>query len=154
MRRISLILSEYREEDSEKLARFFNESEEGWPGGFTGGVEVTADQVREQIRSSRNLAVLLAEADGRIVGYLSMTAHWIDRNAGYISLLNVHPEYRRRGIGTSLLREAIWRAVKLGLDRVDIHTWSGNIGALRVYKRMVSCGSRAPPCTCRTTCRG
>ncbi|RLE77523.1 MAG: hypothetical protein DRJ56_02210, partial [Thermoprotei archaeon] len=35
------VVREFIREDAAKLARLLNESEEGWPGGLTGGVPYT-----------------------------------------------------------------------------------------------------------------
>ena len=130
-------IREYRPSDAAGIAQLFNESEEGWPGGFTGGVEITEDYVRDWIARSKYVAILLADTrEGKIVGYLSMSEHWLGKDACYVALLNVHPRYRGRGIGTRLLKQAVWKAYKLGYSRVDLHTWAGNMRALRLYKKL------------------
>ena len=130
-------IREYRPSDAAGIAQLFNESEEGWPGGFTGGVEITEDYVRDWIARSKYVAILLAETgEGKIVGYLSMSEHWLGKDACYVALLNVHPRYRGRGIGTRLLKQAMWKAYQLGYNRVDLHTWAGNTRALRLYKKL------------------
>ncbi len=130
------IIRDYKTEDAQALAEFFNESEEGWPGGFTGGVEITPEYVRESIEKDDNIAVLLAFHGEKVVGFLKLTRHWATNDASYVKLLNVHPSFRGRGIGTALLKEALSRTVKAGLDRMDLHTWSGNERAIRLYKKL------------------
>ncbi|MEJ3743362.1 GNAT family N-acetyltransferase [Actinomycetes bacterium KLBMP 9797] len=76
-------------------------------------------------------ALLLAEMDGRIVG--SIIAGW-DGWRAHLYRLAVHPEYRRRGIGTALLQAAEQRLIALGARRGDAmvldrntlahHAWS------------------------------
>lgn len=130
------IIREFREEDAAKLAKLFNESEEGWPGGFTGGIPYTAERVLDRIRSSNAIIHYVAEMNGQIVGYLELDWHWLGKDSSYISLINVHPSYRRRGIGTNLLKKAILKSIEVGVDRVDLHTWPGNEGAIRLYKKL------------------
>lgn len=130
------IIRDYKTEDTQALAEFFNESEEGWPGGFTGGVEITPEYVRESIEKDDNIAVLLAFHGEKVVGFLKLTKHWVTNDASYVKLLNVHPKFRGRGIGTALLKEAISRTIKAGLNRIDLHTWSGNERAIRLYKKL------------------
>ena len=132
----TVIVRDFVEKDAPGLAQLFNESEEGWPGGLTGGVPYTAETVLDKIKSSDALAVLVAECDKKIVGYLELTKHWIGEDATYVALVNVHPKYRGRGIGTKLLKEAIKRSISLGVDRVDLHTWAGNEKAIRLYKKL------------------
>ncbi|RLF06815.1 MAG: hypothetical protein DRK00_00480 [Thermoprotei archaeon] len=133
---MSLCIRDFKAEDAAGIARLFNESEEGWPGGLTGGVPYTAERVLDEFRRTNTIAHLVAELDGRIVGYLRLDRHWLGPDATYIALLNVHPEYRGRGIGTRLLKEAIRRSIDLGVDRVDLHTWPGNARAIRLYKKL------------------
>lgn len=47
--------------------------------------------------------VLVAEADDTVAGYLA----WADQAPGvaWVSILNVHPDFQRLGVGTCLLRE-------------------------------------------------
>lgn len=130
------ILREYQSGDAAAVARLFNESEEGWPGGFTGGVTLTAEHVRKRLENMDNILILIAWHGEHAVGFLQMTRHWADPQAGYINLLNVHPEHRGRGIGTRLLKAALRKAVEEGLLRVDLHTWGGNERALRLYKKL------------------
>lgn len=133
---MALLIREFEAEDAAEVARLFNESEEGWPGGLTGGVPYTAERVLREFKRTNTIAHLIAELDGRIVGYLRLDRHWLGPDATYIALLNVHPDYRGRGIGTRLLKEAIKRSIELGVDRVDLHTWPGNIRAIRLYKKL------------------
>ncbi len=132
----NIVIREYTPRDAKGIAELFNESEEGWPGGFTGGVKLTEDQVREWIKRQKTISILLAELEEKIVGYLSLVEHWVSSDACYVSLFNVHPSYRGRGIGTRLMKRAIWKAYELGLNRVDLHTWAGNLRALKLYKRL------------------
>lgn len=129
-----LIIRDFRDEDAPSLAQMLNESEEGWPGGFTGGVRLTPQALLEKLRGIDAIALLVAETENKIVGYLELTKHWSSENAAYIALINVHPQYRGRGIGTKLIKEALKRCFSAGVDRVDLHTWSGN-RAVRLYKR-------------------
>ncbi len=125
----------FRNGDAESTARMLNESEQGWPGGLTGGVKYTAERVLDWIRRVKSFAPLVAECEGRIVGICTVTEHYEDEEAAYIEFLNVHPEYRGKGIGKSLLLEAIGESIQAGYRRVDLHTWSGNLNAIPVYKK-------------------
>ena len=132
----NLVIRDFREVDAGDLARMLNESEEGWPGGLTGGVPFTAETLLEKMRSTDAIAHLVAELNGRIVGYLELTKHWSSEDATYISLVNVHPNLRGRGIGTRLIKEAVVRSISIGARRIDLHTWPGNSRAIRLYKKL------------------
>jgi ribosomal protein S18 acetylase RimI-like enzyme len=61
-------------------------------------------------------ALLLAEGDGQIVG--TVIAGW-DGWRAHLYRLAVHPDHRRRGIGTALLEAAERRLIALGARRLD-----------------------------------
>ncbi|TNH21647.1 GNAT family N-acetyltransferase [Micromonospora orduensis] len=62
----------------------------------------------------------VAEVDGRVVGWVSAERIGTTSaaNVGGINLLHVHPEHRRRGIGTALLTAATDHLRPLGIRRV------------------------------------
>jgi ribosomal protein S18 acetylase RimI-like enzyme len=68
-------------------------------------------------------AVLLAEHDGELVG--SVIAGW-DGWRCHLYRLAVRPAWRRRGVGTALLRAAEDRFMALGATRVDAMVLDGN----------------------------
>ncbi len=66
---------------------------------------------------------LVAEDDGRIVGSVLGTH---DGRKGWINRLAVHPDYRRRGLGTRLVRAVEARLDAMGIDIVTclIEDWN------------------------------
>lgn len=50
-------------------------------------------------------------------------------------MLQVHPEYRGRGIGKTLLSRLEKYAVENGYDAIDMITSASNDGAIRFYER-------------------
>ena len=68
-------------------------------------------------------ACLVAEDDGRLVG--SVVAGW-DGWRAHLYRLAVHPDARRRGIGSLLLATASERLVALGATRLDAMVLEGN----------------------------
>ena len=61
-------------------------------------------------------AVLVAEIDGDLVG--TVIAGW-DGWRAHLYRLAVHPDHRRRGVGTALIAAAERRFVRLGAMRAD-----------------------------------
>ncbi len=68
---------------------------------------------------------LVAEDDGRIVGSVLGTH---DGRKGWINRLAVHPDYRRRGLGTQLVRAVEARLDAMGIDIVTclIEDWNAD----------------------------
>ncbi|MBQ1027872.1 GNAT family N-acetyltransferase [Micromonospora sp. C95] len=61
----------------------------------------------------------VAEVDGQVVGWVSASRNTNTSAAvGELSLLHVHPDQRRRGIGGALLGRALEHLAPLGLDRL------------------------------------
>lgn len=85
--------------------------------------------------------IVMAEVDGQLVGYVR-TAHWIDEN-GWLAQAQVgfvHPAFRRRGIGTELLRwvEARQREFAQAQGGVSVHhvfVTEGEIGRIAMLRR-------------------
>jgi len=59
----------------------------------------------------------------------------IDDGTFYISNLAVYPEYRRNGLGTSLLSHAEQAAIKLGAKSLELDVEADNENAIRLYRK-------------------
>jgi len=85
-----------------------------------------------------NYALLVADADGRIIGFID---HWVINDfvhggkLGYIQNLYVSPEYRRKGVGSSLLKEMIERAKANRVLEIHVSTEFDNRGAIEFYRK-------------------
>ena len=66
----------------------------------------------------------VVEIDGRLVGWASsfLNAATSEVDFGEISLLHVHPEYRRRGAGRALLAASTEHLTRIGVRRM--RTWA------------------------------
>ncbi|NDE08147.1 MAG: GNAT family N-acetyltransferase, partial [Chloroflexi bacterium] len=97
--------------------------------------------IEGRLRGNRPLSTFLAwrpdrvTGEPRAVGFLSLIAQPEDPTATYVGLLTAHPEWHGFGVGRELLTAALDRTVSLGLDRIDLHTWSGNLKAMPLYKK-------------------
>jgi ribosomal-protein-alanine acetyltransferase len=91
------------------------------PGALLG--ELRADALR---------LPLVAELDGRVVGYLMA---W--RVADQLHILNIAADraVRRAGVGTAMLREAARRALADGLAEATLEVRRSNTGAQAFYHR-------------------
>jgi mycothiol synthase len=77
----------------------------------------------------------IAVADGRVVGFI-VSRRWTVENVGYVSILAVHPDYQRRGIGTAMLRRAFSLYGAAGLAEAQLTVASDNPGARGLYERL------------------
>lgn len=128
-------IRQFRTEDAENVAQMWNESDSAWPGGFTGGVPFTAERVLRDQTQTRFISTFVAFADGKAVGYCSLTRSRQDPRTAYVATLSAHPSYHGQGFGRDLLKAALARTVELGFDRLDLHTWAGNLKAVPLYKK-------------------
>jgi ribosomal-protein-alanine N-acetyltransferase len=74
---------------------------------------------------------VIAEADGKLAGFC-MTARQGTR--GYIITIDVLAEYRRRGIGTMLLKEVEQRLAAHGVTEVGLETATDNESAVAFWQ--------------------
>ncbi|SCE86831.1 GNAT family N-acetyltransferase [Micromonospora chokoriensis] len=83
------------------------------------GVESTRKMLAEP-PPEEGWAAFVAEVDAQVVGWVSaQCASWTSTpDFGDISTLHVHPEHRRRGVGTALLTAATDHLRPLGIRRV------------------------------------
>jgi ribosomal protein S18 acetylase RimI-like enzyme len=77
--------------------------------------------------------VLLAEQDGRPVGLA--VGRMKGTRLGFLDLLHVRPEARRRGVAAALVREAVSRLRERGAEMLELEVVASNAGARAVYDR-------------------
>jgi dTDP-4-amino-4,6-dideoxy-D-galactose acyltransferase len=76
--------------------------------------------------------VLVVEAEGKPVGYLSCHAA---AGVGKIGLSAVRTEDRGRGAGSALVRAALEWFTARGMERVSVVTQGHDVAAMRLYER-------------------
>lgn len=79
---------------------------------------------------------LITEADGVMVGFL--LGFITDRapRVGYIHLVGIHPQYRRRGVARALYEEFARRAEQSGAARLKAITTVGNQGSVEFHRAL------------------
>jgi ribosomal-protein-alanine N-acetyltransferase len=75
--------------------------------------------------------VLVAALEGQVVGYL---CRWCIADEVQILNVAVHPCYRRRGIGKTLLRDVLTEARLDGVRSVSLEVRSSNTSAIALYE--------------------
>ncbi len=86
-------------------------------------------------RERQQVGCFVAEADGKIVSLCDLQAKPTDTTGSYVGLLTADPAYHGRGFGKAVLLASVERAYERGIDRVDLHTWPGNLKAVPLYKK-------------------
>lgn len=124
--------------DLEKSIKFANDLPEEDLLFLT--IDITDRAAMEQyvyaVENNRALSVL-AEVDGRFIGYGSLTynqLHWT-RHLGEIRLL-IAPEMRGKGLGKILVNEVFTIAQELGLQKVIAQMAAEQRGAAQVFERL------------------
>ena len=76
---------------------------------------------------------LVAVFDELVLGYVVASAKG---KQGRIISLAVRPEYRKRGIGTDLLRRLLERLQSIGVVEVSLEVREDNLAAITVYDKL------------------
>ncbi len=68
-------------------------------------------------------------------GLVAMMVSWILADEVHIATLATHPDFRRRGLGERLLREALREARAAGARRAYLEVRAGNEAAQALYRK-------------------
>lgn len=66
---------------------------------------------------------------------LGMGCFWSILEEAHITILAVHPQYHRRGLGQALLYSLLKRASEYGLERATLEVRASNQGAISLYQK-------------------
>ncbi len=77
---------------------------------------------------------LLAEADGKVVGYVIGVTRW--ETMGHILAIGVDPPYQKQNIGSTLMEQLIGRLRVKGMKLVRLEVRKSNFGAQRFYLKL------------------
>lgn len=80
-----------------------------------------------------NYLVLVAEENGEIAGFLSVIKNY---DCADVMMIATGLSYRRNGVATKLLSEAIEMLKNLGVNRLLLEVNETNIGAIELYKKL------------------
>ena len=68
----------------------------------------------------------------KVIGYIVAS---LENGKGHIISLAVHPEFRRRGVGSALLKEVLTSMKKRGILTVKLEVNENNVSAINFYKK-------------------
>ena len=93
--------------------------------------------VEKAFAEEASTIVLVAEADGTIVGFVAYLLNDADRT-GEVWLLAVHPDHQRRGVGTALNNAALAKMREGGMVLAVVGTGGdeGHAPARRAYEKV------------------
>jgi ribosomal protein S18 acetylase RimI-like enzyme len=121
-------IREYRTEDYESVLEL-------WAGAglpFKPEGRDRRDSIDTQVRRP-NMIFLVAESERTLVGTVIATH---EGRKGWINRLAVDPGFRRRGIGSRLVREAEDRLKGLGMDVLACLIEGGNDASVRTFETL------------------
>ncbi|MDB4941807.1 MAG: acetyltransferase, family [Labilithrix sp.] len=76
---------------------------------------------------------LIAEDEGRLIGFLLGFIVFKQPKTGYVHLVGIHPDFRRKGVGRILYEEFTERCRTLGCERMKAITTTSNEGSLKFH---------------------
>lgn len=87
---------------------------------------------RELVKDySRVLLMTDDETDSIIIGYI---VYWVLADDAQVLNLGVDPLFRRRGIGSTLLRKAVGEAMRGGAKKITLDVRVSNTPAIQLYQ--------------------
>jgi ribosomal protein S18 acetylase RimI-like enzyme len=96
------------------------------------------NEVEEFVRYNleRDQVMIVALEGEKVIGWCDIITHQLPgfTHSGRLGM-GIVCEYRRIGIGSRLLCEAINRAKRKGLIRIELEVFSSNIAAINLYKK-------------------
>lgn len=88
----------------------------------------------EQIEKSEDTTVFFLARDGeKVVGYGGM---YTVLDEGYVTNIGVLPEYRRKGIGSKIVKELINFSIEKSLSFITLEVRVSNVAAIELYKSL------------------
>ncbi|KNY27140.1 ribosomal protein S18-alanine N-acetyltransferase [Pseudobacteroides cellulosolvens] len=70
--------------------------------------------------------------EGKAIGYGGM---WQVFDEGHITNIAIHPEFRKIGVGSSILEHMIGESIKKGILRMTLEVRKSNESALKLYQK-------------------
>jgi ribosomal-protein-alanine N-acetyltransferase len=125
-----IIFRDYRDTDLEAMFRLDEAC-------FAEEFRFDRESMRE-FAEERNAIVRIAEeVSGELAGFIIVHVERVATGwRAYVVTLDVAAEWRQKGLGRRLMREAEACAVTAGVRWMQLHVFTGNAGAIRFYKRL------------------
>lgn len=86
-----------------------------------------------ELNFNRLAKYFVIEKEGKIVGYIGS---WFFKDFVHITNIAVHPDYRKHGIGTKLMKHIIELASRKGAKKIVLEVRVSNKIAQNLYKKL------------------
>lgn len=93
----------------------------------------TPQMIRSDVMDLPFSTYVLGEVDEKLVGYVGIM---VVRDECQVNNVAVHPDYRKKGIGGTLLKTALSFAKQSGAEEAFLEVREGNDDAIRLYESM------------------
>lgn len=90
------------------------------------------ETVLNEMQNNELATYIVAEFEGTIVGYIGF---WRVMDTFDINNIAVLPEYRRRGIGRSLLERVLLLMEEMSAENIFLEVRPSNLAAIEMYRR-------------------
>jgi len=80
--------------------------------------------------------ISIAIDEDKIIAFLSIEVHHEEKEYIYLDDLSVTKQYRNKGIGTKLIRNAEAYANEISIHTICFHVEKSNTAAFRLYERL------------------
>lgn len=75
---------------------------------------------------------IVAKLKGKLIGYAGM---WVAGGEAHITTIAVHPNYRRKGVGSTLMRTLLEEALRRGAEIAVLEVRQSNTAAQKLYRK-------------------
>ena len=79
--------------------------------------------------------ILVAECEGKVIGYLSIEEHHDERDYFYLDDFSVSEAFRGKGLGSKFLLEAEKYAKERNIPSICLHVEKTNTAAMKLYEK-------------------
>jgi [ribosomal protein S18]-alanine N-acetyltransferase len=97
------------------------------------GQHWTIDAYQRELNSSNSHFIGLFNSADLLVG---VGCFWAIVDEAHITLLAIHPDYRRQGGGQQILCGLLAKAIKIEMRHSTLEVRSSNTGAIQLYEKM------------------
>ena len=91
------------------------------------------DAYARELRTNKLAFYIVAEEDSELIGFAGL---WGIIEEGHITNVAVHPAYRNKGLGRSLVSRLIEVAEEYGIEKYTLEVRPTNEAAIRLYEKL------------------